>query len=166
VGHPVKSATLDDPNQLDAARDVHWDDLALRIAGDTLTALRADEAFMNSATARAQCYHACRILRSDTPPSFPSALISRILGIDRGAVKRHFKKGLSDPGDTPRNGRPSILGTEQRRELGDAIHQRYAARRPTRSPKSTTTCGPDSACRSAGTLCATCSADAPRSNRG
>jgi hypothetical protein len=61
---------MHDPTQLRGPRGLDWEELAISITDDVLTVLRADEAFMSSTTTRAQCCHACRILRSNTPPCF------------------------------------------------------------------------------------------------
>jgi hypothetical protein len=92
---------MDSSPGLAAARVVELDALAQRIGLDIIEALRVDESFTNATTTRASCYHACRILRVGKTPAVPEALISRILGIDRGVVKRHFKKDRSSERGCP-----------------------------------------------------------------
>jgi hypothetical protein len=121
---------MDSSAGLVAARVVEWDALAQRIGLDIIEALRADENFTNATTTRAQCYDACRILRVGKTPAVPDALIGRILGIDRGVVKRHFKKGTDHLNEDVRNGRPPILSNEQREDPIGAIMRAYEARQP------------------------------------
>jgi hypothetical protein len=116
--------------QLPPAREVNWDDLVHHIEQDIIDMLRGDELSMNSTTTRAQCYHACHILRVDRSPAVPYAMIGRILWIDRSAVKRHFQKGADHWDKASPNGRPSIFSDEEHEDLIRTITEAYQMRRP------------------------------------
>jgi hypothetical protein len=116
--------------ELAAARAISWETIADQVSSDIITTLQTDEAFMTAKTTRDQCYQACRSLRVNRHPVVPSALIGRILGIDRSLVKRHFQKILDHPNGIPPNGRPSILTLQQKEELIAAILDGYVHHRP------------------------------------
>jgi hypothetical protein len=44
-------------------------------------------------------------------------MIARILGENKGTMKRHYKKCLEHPDGAPHPGRPAILTEAQREEL-------------------------------------------------
>jgi transposase len=58
------------------------------------------------------------------------SMIGRILGIDKGLVRRQFKCVIAHLNDRSPNRRPSILSQEQRNQLIEAISQAYATRVP------------------------------------
>jgi hypothetical protein len=112
------------------ASELGWSSLLIYIAVNIAEALRADERFVNGMTARAQYYHGCRMFRLERSPAVPYAMIGRILQVDRGTGKRHFRKD-ADHGDAEfLIGRPSVLSVSEHEELVHAIIARYEDRRP------------------------------------
>jgi hypothetical protein len=96
----------------------HWEDLGdvmIKVCVANLPRVYPPriETFMNATRTPEQCRHACRILRIESSPDIPSAMIGRILGIGRTLVNHHFKKGLNFMDAPPRNGQPSFLSHEQ-----------------------------------------------------
>jgi hypothetical protein len=116
--------------QLAPAREGNWDDFVHHIEQDIIDMLRDDELCMSSTTTRAQFYHACRVLREDRSPAVPYALIGRILGIERSAVKSHFQKGADHLDKVSPNGRPSIFSNEEHEDLIRTIKEAYQMPRP------------------------------------
>jgi transposase len=92
--------------------------------------LRGEELFISSTTTRPQCCHACRVLRVERSAAVPYAIIGRIRGIDRSAVKRHFQKGADHLDKASASGRPSILSDEEHEHLIRTITEAYRMRRP------------------------------------
>jgi hypothetical protein len=113
--------------QLAPAREVNWDDLVHHIEQDIIDMPRGDELFMNSTTTRGSCSHAYRVLRVGRSPAGPYAMIGRIFGIDRSAVRRHFQKGTDRLNKVSPNERPLILSDE---DLIKTITKADQMRRP------------------------------------
>jgi transposase len=80
---------------------------------------------MNAETLRESCWHTCQALRENHTPAVPYSLIGRILGIDRGTVKYHSKRCEGLGATLRRNGRPSILSGEHRKDLVRQIKEAY-----------------------------------------
>jgi hypothetical protein len=73
------------------ARHVDWEAVGYEPENDIIQALTADNDFTSSGNERSHCFHACRILRMERTLAAPHSLIGRVLTIDKGTVRRHFK---------------------------------------------------------------------------
>jgi hypothetical protein len=91
------------------ARHVDWDAVGDEVENDIIQAFTADNDFTSSENERSQCFHACRILRIEWTLAVPYSLISPVLTMDKGIVRRHFKWGLAHPEGPGANGRPLLL---------------------------------------------------------
>jgi transposase len=60
----------------------------------------------------------------------PSSIIGRVFGIDKGIVKRHFKKFAKNADMQALNGRPPILTHAQQDQLFQAIAEAYTSGTP------------------------------------
>jgi hypothetical protein len=58
--------------------------------------LLADDAFNSSPAIREQCFHAYRILRDEYHLPVPFSLTEKLLGIDKWAVRMHWRRYKED----------------------------------------------------------------------
>jgi hypothetical protein len=76
---------------LDPLCHVDWVAVGHKVEKQIIQALIADNDFTRSENERSRCFHACRILRTEQTLAVPYSLIARVLTIDKGIVRRHFK---------------------------------------------------------------------------
>jgi hypothetical protein len=68
-----------------------------------------DEQFNSSGSFREQCFHACRILRTQYQPAVPYSLIGKLFHVDKATIRKEWKRFMKDADQAISGGRPPIL---------------------------------------------------------
>jgi hypothetical protein len=100
------------------------------LATEIQSCLDQDIAFGNSQSFREEIGHACRILRDSRNPPLSYAMIGKLFGISKGAVRDHEQEWKAHAATIGLIGRPPILSPDRLDNVTEYIKHNYAQHRP------------------------------------
>jgi hypothetical protein len=89
-----------------------------------------DEQFKASGSFQEQCFHACRVLRKQYQPVVPYSLIGKLFHLDKGTIRKEWKRFLKAADNVASGGRPPILTAPQVQTIVEQIHMVYEQKNP------------------------------------
>jgi hypothetical protein len=107
--------------KLAKSRYIDWPAAFAWITGKIATTLQTSTEFMGAETLREQCWYACQLLRDNFVPAVLYSFVGKILSIDKGTIKYHYKRYATLGAELGHTGRPPLVTDEYHERLINGI---------------------------------------------